>query len=368
MKKKNNIFVLTKKKPFMRIKYCFLFLFLFSFCTIFAQEDPRTSLFPWMQSYYNPGAMGDTERNLDFTGLLRQHAFLMREDPSTNKPNTEGEDNNNQGASKPIKVDGQQVFLNIESYIKQIKGAVGLMFLKDKNGSSDNICVKFGYAARLPIRGGKLGIGVQFGFLNQKPSSSNMRPLQQGDPTVENLSKTESFLDFDMNFGLHYKAPTWYVGVSGTQLIGGVRISSDRNFLSPVRQIYITGGYIWNLQTPVPWAIEPNLLIRSNFSTWTMDVMALARYNGILWFGLSYQLQYAISLLFGAVPFYNNTNVYLKGLELGIAYSFSTTKYTFKPGGSFGDFEILVRYGFNFYKDKQLSGYGSSRHLYKNQY
>ena len=348
----------------MRIKYCFVFLFFFSFCTAIAQEDPRISLFPWLNSYYNPGAMGENEQNLNFTGLLRQFSAGIKEDPYAS--NTKGETEDNNGKEKPIKVNGEQIFLNIDSYLKKIKGAVGISFLKDKNAYADNIGFKFGYAARLPVYGGKLGIGVQLGFLNQKPNKDKFHPNDNPDPGIDNIS--ESFLDFDVNFGLQYKAPTWYVGLSGTQLIGGVRVSGEENHLRLARQLYISGGYIWNLKTPVPWSIEPSLLIRSNFSTWTMDVMAAARYNGILWFGLTYQLQYAVGVFVGAVPFYNNPNVYLKALELGVSYSFSTTKYTFKPSGSFGDFEILIRYGFNFYKEKQLTGYGSSRHLYKNQY
>jgi len=353
LKKKKIIFVLIKKKPFMRIKYCFIFLFFFSFCTAIAQDDPRATLFPWLNPLYNPGAMGENEHNLDFTGLMRQQSMLMKDNPKDD-------------AEKPHKVDGQQVFLNVDSYIKKIKGAVGISFLKDKNAYSDNIGFKFGYAARLPVYGGKLGIGVHLGFLNQKVSTTKLYPNDDPDPTVTDM--TESFLDFDINLGLQYKAPTWHVGISSTQIIGGVRVSGAENHMRPARQLYVTGGYIWNLKTPVPWSIEPNLMIRSNFSTWTMDVMAAARYNGILWFGLSYQLQYAIAVFVGAVPFYNNANVYLKGIEIGISYSFSTTKYTYKPSGSFGDLEILIRYGFNFYREKPLTGYGSSRHLYKNQY
>jgi len=371
LKKKIIIFVHPKKKPPMHKKYPFIFLFLCSFFMVTAQEDPRVTLFPWMQSYYNAGAMGEKEQNLNFTGLLRQFAMGSKvEDDKNSQISDDDNNNNNNGKPTYIKTDGQQVFLNIDSYIKKIKGAVGIMFLKDKNGFQDNIGFKLGYAARLPVRGGKLGIGLQFGFLNQKINSfaDKLDPLQPGDPTLTNLNQVESFLDFDMNFGLHYQAPTWYVGVSGNQLIGGVRVSGDGTTLLPARQLYITGGYIWNLKTPVPWSVEPNILIRSNFSTWTMDLMAVARYNGILWFGVSYQLQHAIAILFGAVPFYNNTNVYLKGLEIGLAYSFVTNKTGYKPSSSWGDIDILIRYGFNFYKEKPLTGYGSSRHLYKNQY
>ena len=330
----------------MRIKYCFIFLFFFSFCTVIAQENPRITLFPWMNPYYNPGTMGENELNLNFTGILRQQSMLMKDS---------------------TKINGEQIYVHVDSYIKKIKGAIGISFLKDKNAYYDNIDFKLGYAARLPVYGGKLGIGVQLGFLNQKPPANDkLEPSLKPDPTLTKM--TESYLDFDINFGLHYKAPTWYVGLSATQLIGGVRLSGDKSSSHLARRMYVSGGYIWNLKTPVPWSIEPSILIGSNFAVWSMDMMAVARYNGILWFGLSYQLQQGIAVLLGAVPFYNSTNVYLKGLELGVSYTFATSKFSYRSGGGWGDFEILIRYGFNFFREKPLTGYGSSRHLYKNQY
>ena len=340
----------------MRIRYCFIFLFFFSFCTAIAQENPRITLFPWMNPYYNPGTMGENELNLNFTGIFRQQSLGMKDTP----PSSEGEE------AKPNKVNGEQIYLNVDSYIKKIKGAVGISFLKDKNGYYDNIDFKLGYAARLPVYGGKLGIGVQLGFLNQKPNKDKWFPNDNPDPIITDM--TESYLDFDINFGLHYKAPTWYVGVSGTQLIGGVRVSGGKDVSSLARRIYISGGYIWNLKTAVPWSIEPSVLIGSNLASWNLDVMAVARYNGILWFGLTYQWQHGIAVLLGAVPFYNSTNTYLKGLELGLSYTFATSKYSYRSSGGWGDFEILIRYGFNFFREKPLTGYGSSRHLYKNQY
>jgi hypothetical protein len=159
------------------------------------------------------------------------------------------------------------------------------------------------------------------------------------------------------------------VGLSSTKILGSVRISgAEMLSLKNSRQFYLSGGYIWNLKTAVPWTIEPSVLIHTTLSYWNLNFMTLARYNGILWFGLSYQHNNAIAVLLGATPFYNSTNEYLKGLELGISYGFDTKKTGWQKGGSWGDFEIIVRYGFNFYKEKMLTGYGSSRHLYKNQY
>jgi len=340
---------------------------------LFSQEDPSFTFFQWAQPVYNPGALGEKENHLNFIGILRQQTMGIKGseiDPSdNNNSNPNPNPNPNPNKSQYRKIDGQQVFVNIDSYIKKIRGAVGVMFLNDKNGEIDNIAVKLGYSSKFRVRGGKLGIGLQLGFLNVKPPASDIwDPFDIGDPTLQLAGQSESYMDFDISFGLHYKAPTWHVGVSGTQLIGGVRISGEDGVFTIPRQLYFTGGYIWNLETPVPWSIEPNLIVRTNLSTWYFSAMALARYNGILWFGLSYQLNMGIAALFGAVPFYNGNNEYLKGLELGIAYTFQTNKFSYIQGGGWGDFELVVRYGFNFYKEKTLSGYGSSRHLYKNQY
>jgi type IX secretion system PorP/SprF family membrane protein len=201
-----------------------------------------------------------------------------------------------------------------------------------------------------------------------KPQSQNYNPNENPDPTIDQTKVDQySLMDFDINFGLIYRTPTWYVGVSGTKLLGGVRISGDKDIVKVPQQIYVSGGYIWDLKTPIPWSIEPHIMIRINLSAWQLNAIALARYNGILWFGLGYNA-WGISALFGAVPFYNTGSDYLKGLEIGVAFTFPTTKIGYMRTGSWGDFELVLRYGFNFYKEKVLTGYGSSRHLYKNQY
>jgi len=356
---KKVIFVRTKIKRLMRTKYCFVFLFIFPFYTLFAQEDPRVTLFPWLQPFYNPAAMGEKDNHINFTGVFRQHALLAQV--------KDEEASAGSGSDVYKKAHGEQFLLNMDSYIKAIRGAVGVMFVSDKNGGNfENIHFKFGYTTKIRIQGGKLGIGAHFGFLNMKEVKERFNPNQTPDPVVD-MSLQASVLDFDMSFGVHYRAPTWHAGISCTQLLGGVRISGEKNLLHVPQQLYITGGYIWDLRTPAYWTIEPNVIIRSNFTSWSIDVMAAARYNGILWFGISYQLDWAVAAFFGTVPFYNKGDSYLKGLEIGVSYSFPTAKSGFRANGSKGDIEILIRYGLNFYREKPLTGYGSSRHLYKNQ-
>jgi hypothetical protein len=221
--KKKIIFVLTKKKMFMRIKYGFILLLLLPFSLLFSQNDPQFTFFPWALPFYNPGAIGEKELHLNFTGVMRQGEMLISEDDLKNDTsNPESQGSRKPGDKpKPTKVDQQQILLNIDSYIKQIRGAINVTFLKDKNAYNDNIGFKFGYAAKIPLRGGKLGIGLQFGFLDQKPAFKNYKPLEP-ETFTEN---SESFLDFDMNFGLLFKTPTWCAGGSCTQVFGGGRIN-----------------------------------------------------------------------------------------------------------------------------------------------
>ena len=134
------------------------------------------------------------------------------------------------------------------------------------------------------------------------------------------------------------------------------------------RNLYIHGGYTWILPWNPSWELLPQALIKTDLATAQFDIMILTRYNGVFWGGLSYRIQDAVSVLFGARPFYNSSNIYLKGLEVGAAYSFTTSKLGFKPNRSYGDIEVMLRYCFDIYKEEVFSGYGSSRSIYKNKF
>jgi hypothetical protein len=149
-----------------------------------------------------------------------------------------------------------------------------------------------------------------------------------------------------------------------------LRFSGDPNTFSNSRQIYAHGGYTWVVPANPSWEIEPQAVftavMSSNFD-YSFTLMALARYNKVYWGGLSYRFGDDISILFGARPFYNNSNNYLKGLDMGLSYGFPASKMGAQQR-SFGSIEVMVRYCFDIYKEPVYSGYGSTRSIYKNQY
>lgn len=340
-------------------KICaFLLLLVACSASVFAQDDAQFTLFPWATMYYNPGAMGEQSNTLCFTAFYRQ-AYLGWQDVY--------QDEN--GNITKEKTAPREFLFNIESYLRKAKGSFGLSILSDRVGFYNNVGVRLGYAYKLKIPTGHLGIGLQVSFFNQSINGTKLHALETGDELLDKIKgENESVMDFDINFGLFYKAERWNVGLSGTQLITKARLSGDNSIINRSRQLYAHGGYIWILPWNPNWTIEPSALLKTDLKSVQFDLMLLTRYNGVFWGGLSYRIDDAVSVLFGARPFYNHSNNYLKGIDLGFSYGFTTSKLGWKKNRGYGDLEIMVRYCFDIYKEEIFSGYGSTRNIYKNQY
>ena len=334
-------------------------LFVFAM-NVFAQQDAQFTLFQWATPYYNAGAIGEQSNTLCFTGIFRQQYTGWNDYVVTT---------DNSGKQQKYNTSPQQLYVSMESYLRKLHGSLGISVIKDKIGYFNNVGVKLGYAFKLRIPTGSLGIGLQAQLLSQKLDPKYFNPIQEGDALINGMDqKGESWLDLDFNFGLYYKADRWNAGVGVTQIAEKIRLSGDKQSFKMSRNLYIHGGYTWVLPWDPSWEIIPQALIKTDFSAAQFDLMLLARYNGILWFGASYRIQDAVSVLFGARPFFNSSNNYLKGLEMGLAYGFTTSKLGYKTDRSYGDIEIMLRYCFDIYKEEVFSGYGSTRSIYKNQY
>lgn len=324
----------------------------------FAQDDAQFTFFPWVTSYYNAGGIGEQHNTLCFTADYNNKYLGWGDASAIN--------NDSLFRSAP-----QDFLFSIESYLKKLHGSLGVTLIHDRLGIYSNTGFKLGYAYKLRLGGGHLGIGAQVSLYNQAIKPDHLHPLQEGDPILQNLS--ESTLDLDFSFGVMYKTEQWYVGLGWTQIAAlfdkqqVLRVSGE---LGPQRstQLYLHGGYTWVVPANPNWELIPQALIKTDLKTYQWEILALARYNGIYWGGIGYRFQDAVSLAFGARPFYNSSNIYLKGLDLGVSYGITANDLAFKKHRSFGDVEVVVRYCFDVYKPEIFSGYGNSRYIYKNRY
>ena len=339
-------------------KIGFLLFIAMSICFVgHAQDDAQFTLFPWATSYYNAGGIGEQNNTLCFTALYNNKYMGWKDvlnEADTGK-----------------KTAPQDFYLSVESYLKKLHGSLGITFISDRIGFYKNTGAKLGYAYKLRIGGGHLGIGAQVSIFNQAIDAGGLRPVESGDPLLDQLS--ESTLDLDFSFGALYKTDQWYAGVGVTQIAAPLdkdqklRLSGEHGSKRNM-QLYFHGGYTWIVPANPNWEIMPQTMLKTDLSTVQWDAMLLARYNGVYWGGLGYRLDDAVSLIFGARPFYNSSNIYLKGLEAGISYGITTNKLAYRTNRSFGDFEVMIRYCFDIYKPEIFSGYGSTRSIYKNQY
>ena len=351
----------------MRKRIIILTCFALASMALFAQPDAQYTLFPWASLYYNPGTAGEQNNTLCFTGIFANKYTGFQENHEY--PDQSPTDKPAESMSRQI----QDFLVNTEYYSRKIRGAIGLSFQSDHQSPWKNIAIRLGYTYRMKIAGGGLGIGFQVNLANQAlEEEQKWHPTQPDDPFVPHEGKdAPSSMRLDFSLGLHYRAESWDVGVSAVNLLGksAVLLSGDeKTTMDLARQLYIHGGYVWTLPWDPSWTVEPKVLVKTDFATFQLDAAILARYNGILWGGLSYRINDAVSVLFGARPFYNSANNYLKGLDVGVGYSFTTTKFAYTNKGSMGDIEVMVRYCFDIYKTETFSGYGSTRAIYKNRY
>ncbi len=361
----------------MRQKIIILLCFALGSLSLSAQQDAQFTLFPWASLYYNPGMAGEQSNTLCFTGIFTNRYTSLKDNQYLSEIASQtGTTGTGADASSDYEdyLGARDFLINAEFYSRKIRGAIGLSIVGDNIFPFSNVTVRLGYTYRMRIAGGSLGIGFQASLFNQKLDPNKWRYIQDNDPVItkiQELGGTEgpSYMDMDFSLGLHYRAETWDVGLSAVNLLGNSSITlSGGEELKLARQIYLHGGYIWTLPWNPNWTIEPKALIKTDFASYQIDAMILTRYNGVIWGGVGYRINDMASLLIGARPFYNSSNIYLKGLDVGFAYSFTTTKFAYQSRGSFGDFEVMIRYCFDIYKTETFSGYGSSRSIYKNQY
>jgi type IX secretion system PorP/SprF family membrane protein len=102
-----------------------------------------------------------------------------------------------------------------------------------------------------------------------------------------------------------------------------------------VGHFYLMGGYKYRIDRE--WAVEPGLIISKVVpAQYQLEINCKTIYKNMLWAGLSYRTQDAVSFVMGYT--------YERKIYFGYAYDFATTdirKY------SYGSQEIVIGYNFD---------------------
>lgn len=306
-----------------------------------AQFDPQVGQYMFMQSTYNPAAVGEGDlmrvygsHRMQFTGIM--------DAPMT-------------------------TYFSFSSpfVVGKTQHAAGVRFMNDRFGLFSNQSLHAGYAYRFKLGKGYMSVGADLGFINLSfaVDSANLKDVAElvqehayhnaTDNAIPESSGQNgvSGMGFDMGVGVYYATSTWWAGVSYGHVTQPVLEWSDQTEVSVRGTFYAAGGYNWRLRDK-KWVLMPSAMLQTDFVGWDVNLTMLAQVNNRYRFGLGYRIAGSVNILLGMDI--------IDGLQLGYTYELPANGLIRE---SYGSHELYLAYGFNILKPKRTNRYKSVRYL-----
>ena len=282
-------------------------VFLLLTLTLQAQQEPHFAHYWAMEPAFNPAAAGKNPV-INVTG-----AYAMTLTGFENAPKTM-----HVGADMPFRL------------LNHFHG-VGIQLMNDQLGLFTHQRLVMQYNLKLPLLGGTLSTGLQFGMLSEKFKGSSLDLEVSEDPAFSKSDASE--VAMDLAAGLYYTHRDWYVGVSAQHLTAPKIELGDRSILNISRSYYLTGGYNIKLRNPFI-TIHPTVFGTYDGTNYRVDVTARVRYmfeKKMLYAGVGYSPSNSVTGFIGGN---------FHGIMVGYSYEVYTS--VLKIGN--GSHELFVGY------------------------
>jgi type IX secretion system PorP/SprF family membrane protein len=294
-----------------------------------AQQDPKFSQNMFLAPFYNPGAVGSSDK------ICLAAAFRNQWTGLPNSPVTTVFT-----ANMPVRLLGRS-------------HGIGISLMNDNLAFNNDFNFSAAYAYQIDMGQGSLGIGVNVGLANQAltPDWNGADIINwEGDEAIPQTGG--SVFGLDLGLGAYYNTDNMYVGLSTTHL-------NQTSFDYPeelaetrlIRHYYLVAGYNFQLANPM-FEIMPSLMVQSDLRSNLIYLNTNLRYNKRFWGGVSYSVGGALTALFGIEM--------MNGIKIGYSYDFELSPLLKYNSGSH---EITVRYCFDLSVDKSPQKYKSIRFL-----
>ena len=183
----------------------------------------------------------------------------------------------------------------------------------------------------------KISMGLNVGIMQYKIDYAKIN-MEYDDPT---MNAKENYYIPDANLGFYFYSNVYHVGLVVSHLLNNkIQIGTDPTGDSKLKShFYLTGGYKYYINRE--WALEPSLVIKKVWpAPIQVDINARVWYRNMMWGGLSYRSQEALSVMLG----------YTWDRKIYIGYSYGIV---LNPLGAhnFGSHELMLGYRFNDIKD-----------------
>ena len=307
-----------------------------------AQFDPQIGQYMFMQSTYNPAAVGEGDMMRVYGSHRMQFTGIMDAPMTTHF-----------SFSSPF-------------VIGKTEHAAGVRFMNDRFGLFSNQSFFAAYAYKIRLGKGYLSVGADLGFLNLSfaVDSVNLENIAQIEDNAYHTAtddaipsgtsgneKGVSGMGFDLGLGVYYTTSTWWAGVSYGHLTNPTLEWSDRASIKVRGSFYAVGGYNWRLKDK-RWMLMPSAMLQTDFRGWDLNVSMLAQLQERYRFGLGYRIAGSVNVILGMEI--------VSGLELGYTYELPANGLIRE---SYGSHEVYLAYGFNVLRPKNTNRYKSVRYL-----
>ena len=296
---------------------------------LLAQQDPKFSQNMFLAPFYNPGAVGSTDK-ICLGAAFRNQWTGLPDAPITTTFT----------ANMPVNLLGRS-------------HGIGVTLMNDNLAFNNDFLFSASYAFRIDLGMGSLGIGANVGLANQSltptwygadiitPDSDDAIPKSGG-----------SVFGFDMGLGVYYNTDNLYVGVSTSHLNQtSFDYPEDVAEAKLIRHYYLMAGYNIQLANPM-FEIMPTLMVQTDGRSNLVYLNTNLRYNKRFWGGVSYSVRGALTALFGIEL--------MNGIKIGYSYDFELSPLLKYNSGSH---EVTVRYCFDLSVDRSPQKYKSIRFL-----
>ncbi len=297
---------------------------------IHAQQGIQISQYMFNTMAYNPAYAGFNGA-ICGTLLHRQQWFGFKE----------GDEN----------VAPQTTLLNVDAPVRFLHGGIGVGFEMDQQAYFKDQTVKLAYAYHLTTSQGTLAFGTQIGFNDKTIDFAKFKAINSSDPVLATQSETSKMM-MNVALGAYYYVEDEYeIGLS----VNPINAASATDLFYKNKQTFnLSGAYNISLNNFKPgWELIPSTLIKTDFTSFQMDLTGLLSIDKKYWGGVSYRLGDAVVLL-GGLTF--------EQFKIGVAYDISAGPF-FKTTTIGGGFEVFVKYCFNLVMDKKPRSYKNSRFL-----
>ncbi|MDE6300621.1 MAG: PorP/SprF family type IX secretion system membrane protein [Muribaculaceae bacterium] len=286
-----------------------------------AQTDAQFTQFYEVPSIYNPAAIGLT----DFVRL--RGAGRLQWVGIDGAPRTF-----DISANMPYKVFNKRL-------------GAGIVMQQESIGlySSLNLNAQIGY--KLRKFGGEFTGAIQIGMFDQRFKGSESY-VPDGDDYHQGADDAIPTADLhgtalDLGAGIWFQHKLWHAGISATHLtaptirMGGESGSGGTDeaiyeFHAP-RTLYFMAGCNIPIKNTL-FELTPSLMVKSDFTFTGAEIMARARYNKFLSFGVGYRYDDAITATIAAE---------IKNFYIGYSFDYATSAL---HSASAGSHEVVVGY------------------------